>query len=151
MPDEHDDDLEDQDDGVKIRGLRDKAKRTDAAEARAEAAETKVAFLEAGLKLTPLQQDAFLSTFPKDGERTPEAFNAHYAALGYAPAATETEEPKGTPAEEQKALGAMQEATAAAEASEAQVQTLEDRINQAKTPEELDSILANAGMLGMSQ
>lgn len=149
MPDEHDDDLEDQDDGVKIRGLRDKAKRTDAAEARAEAAETKVAFLEAGLTLTPLQQEGFLATFK--GERTPEAFNAHATALGYTVGGTETEEPLGATVEEQKALGAMSEATAAAEASEAQVQTLEDRINQAKTPEELDSILANAGMLGMSQ
>jgi hypothetical protein len=153
VPDDIDDDLEDQDSPV-IKDLRGKAKRTDAAEARANELETEIAILRAGgQNLTPLQQKALLASH--EGERTPEALAATAKELGFplagAAGSTEAEAPQGATADEQKALGAMQEATAAAEASEAQVQTLDDKIAQAKTPEELDAILANAGMLGISQ
>ena len=144
MPDNDDLDLDDQDESSDIRKLRAKAKRADAAEARAENAERLVALLETGLKLTPIQRKALFASH--EGEPTPEGYAATAKELGFTAGPAEVEEPKGATAEEQAALGAMQEATAAAEASEATKVTVDDLIANAKDEKELLAVLANAGM-----
>lgn len=143
MPDEHYDDDEAEQESSVMRDLRKKAKRADALEDENGTLRQKVAILEAGITdLTPAKQKALLAAH--EGDLSPEALRATATDLGFI--AEEKPEPQVS-AEEQAAHQAMAEATAAAEPSEAQVKTLQDRMRAAKSPEELAAILAEENLL----
>lgn len=145
MPDEHYDDDEQHESSV-IKDLRQKAKRTEAAESETATLRQKVAILEAGItNLTPAKQKALLAAH--EGDLTAESLRVTAIDLGFLAEDTPEAGAPQVPLEEQAAHKAMAEATAAAEASEAQTKTLNDEINAAKTPQELEAILAREGLL----
>lgn len=145
MPDSDDFDLDEQDDSVKIRELRAKAKRADAAEAEARDLRRELNLSKAGLSDLPeARKKALLAVH--EGDETPEGFRKTADDLGWAQDKTETEAPQGVPAEEQAALGNIAEATAAAEAAEAKKVTVDDLIASAKDEKELLAVLHNAGI-----
>ncbi len=144
MPDEYDDTEESEPSPV-IRDLRAKAKRTEAAEQEANDLRTELAISRAGLDLTPLQQKALLAAH--EGEATPEALHQTAVALGITEATAAPAPEEQVPAEEQAAIQRTQNATAAAEAAEANPQTLNDRILAAKSPEEVTALLESQGLL----
>lgn len=143
MPDEYDDDgnLLEQESTV-IRDLRTKAKRTDEVEAENGKLRNELAISRLGLDLTPAKEKALLAAH--EGELTTEALNKTAVDLGFAEAPEP--EPPQVSAEEQAAHQRAQAATNGAEGAEAHPETLEQRIARCKTPQELDELLANAGI-----
>lgn len=144
MPDEHDepDDLDENESSV-IRELRKRAKRVDEAESETATLRTENAILKAGLTdLSEARQKALLAAH--SGDMTPEAIRETAVDLGFAEA-PKPPDPQ-VPAEEQAAHQRAQEAANGAEPAEAHPEELNDRIAKAKSPQELDRILADAGV-----
>lgn len=122
-----------------IRTLRRQAKKSGEFEQRATAAERELAVFKAGLAdLSDVQRKALLSTH--EGDLTPDGLKATATALGFVK--TAEAEPE-VPAEELAQHDRL--ASAAAGAGPAPKQQLEEAIANAKTPEELTSVLEQAG------
>lgn len=143
MPDEYDPDDEGADESSVIRALRKELR-----DAKAEAAELpdlrrKVAFSDAGLSgLSDKQQRAILAAH--DGDVTDiEGLKATAVEVGVLKA---PEPEPQVSAEEQAAHQRIDEATTSTEAAEAHPDTLEDRINKAKSADEVKALIAAAGM-----
>lgn len=143
MPDEY---ADDHDESNVIKDLRIKAKRADDLDAEVKALRQETAILKAGITdLTPAKQKALLAAH--EGDLDAESLRKTATELGFiAVLAAEAETPQVS-AEEQAAHQRVAEATAAAEPSEAQLKTLEDKMREARSPEELAAILDNAGLL----
>lgn len=143
MPDEYDPDDEGADESSVIKELRKQLR-----DAKAEAAEVpdlrrKVALSEAGLSgLSDKQQRAVLGAH--DGDVTDhEGLKATAIELGLIEAPKEQPQ---VPADEVQAHQRAQEATAQAEAAEAHPETLEDKIRNAKSADEVRDLIKTAGM-----
>lgn len=78
-----------------IKNLRAKAAEADTATARAEAAERRLAFVEAGIPLNSKPAQAFLTSY--SGEMTPEAIKAEAAEWNLLPAAAGDPPPPANP------------------------------------------------------
>lgn len=145
MPDEYDDpDDGDPDESSVIRDLRAKARRTAAAEAERDALRKELAIARTGLDLNEKQTKALLAAHG-DGELTKEALLETAVDIKLAEPPAETETPQ-VPPEDQQAHQQTREAFNGAEGAEARQVTLEDRINGAKSADEVKQILAEAGM-----
>lgn len=105
-------------------------------EQRAKAAERRLAFVEAGIKLDDPKAKYFVNGY--DGEIDPDAIRQAAIEAGF------LEDTTTTPPAEEEALGRMTEAATGAEPA-GQIR-LEDAINQAESPEEVMRIAAAAGM-----
>lgn len=122
-----------------IRQLEKKAKLAEEALARAEAAERRIALLDAGLgTLNPKQVDALLKVH--DGDLTPDALKQTATDLGFGlpPTASSTDQ---VPAAESDAHMAMAEAQAGGEAV-VSGERVEADLAYAKSPAEVMAILA---------
>jgi len=142
--DTNDDDTQ-TDDSPVIRDLREKAKRTDTAEAKAVAVERELTLHKAGLgTLSPMQQKALSAAH--EGDWDPELLKATATELGFVQtegSQQPTPEPK-VPAGE---LDAMQRVAQAAGGQPTPPPDLTAAIEAAQTPEEIKTILRNAEML----
>lgn len=151
MPDEYDDDDLDVDPGSEssvIRELRHKGKRVDEAEAEASVLRTENVILKAGLTgLSDARRKALLAAH--EGELTSESILETAVELGFTVAASEGEPSQDSPLDKE-AHRRIQDATSAAIPSGAEVETMDDLIAKAQTPDEIKAILAKAGMLRMS-
>jgi hypothetical protein len=121
-----------------FRQLRKRAQRADALEQENRRLRTEMALRDAGLKLNDDQRHALLSVH--DGDIDADAFRATAERLAFV-------DPQQVPADEQAAHARMAEATAAAMPSEAYPRTLTDELNEARSSEQLEAILAREGML----
>jgi hypothetical protein len=145
LEDDYDEDQPDEDEeSPVVRDLRKKASKADKVEREAQELRTENALLKANLgTLSERQRKAILATH--DGDLTPEALKATALDLGFIEA--EAPAPAQVPEDEQAEHQRAAEATSAAPASEATVTTLDDKIAAARSPEELDAILAQEGLL----
>jgi hypothetical protein len=144
MPDDDYDDPDlDQEESGTVKALRKQLKDAEKQAHEANGLRTENALLKAGLgDLSDIQRKAILATH--DGETTAEALTATATSLGFVKA---PEPVPQVPADEVAAHQRAAEATQGAEASGAQVVTLDEKIRAARTPEELDDILRSAGQL----
>jgi hypothetical protein len=142
MPDE----FQDENESSVIKELRQKAKRADDLEPEVATLRQENAILKAGVTdLSPAKQKALLAAH--EGDLEPEALRKTATELGFiAEAPAEVETPQ-VPADEVAAHKRIQEATAAAAPSEAQVRTLNDELLEAKSAEEITAILRRQDMV----
>lgn len=146
MPEDDETFDEDDESGVKIRELRRKAKRTDDLESEVSDLRRRLAFSDAKVDLSDDQQTALLAVIGDD--LSPEAIRQKAADLKMVPLPEEDKPTPQVPAEEQAAHERVAETSTAAEAAEAQVQTLEDRMRQAMATggaSALDALLLSEG------
>ena len=123
----------------RIKELEAEAKKANEAEARAAAAERRLAVTEAGIKLNPTQMKALASVH--EGEWTPDALKATAADLGYiAPPEPEV------PAEELEALNRVAEAANGGGMSASKAAEYEAAVAQAKNIEELLEVQRRFGV-----
>lgn len=131
------------DDSTVIRELREKAKRADTAEAEAQAARRELTLHKAGLgELSDKQMKALQAAHEGDWE--PESLKATATELGFVKQPGEPSEPQ-IPADEM----AAHQRVAAAQTGEppAPPENLTAAIMDAKDPEEIKTLLRNAGKL----
>lgn len=144
MPDEYDDDDQTESESSVIKDLRKQAKRAHELDSEVKALRQEAAILKAGITdLTPAKQKALLAAH--EGELDVESIRKTATELGFLNTEAKPETPQ-VPADEQAAHQRQAETVAAAQASEAHLETLDDVIAKAKTPDELRAALRNAGM-----
>lgn len=141
-----DDEHEQQQDSPVIKDLRKRADQADANETRAVAAERKLALHEAGLGgLNQTQMKAFLGAHEGDWDADALKATAKELGFGQSPSNGEQTDDPQIPAEE---LDAHQRVAAAAGGEPAPPSPdLTAAIQAAKDPEEIKTILRNAGRL----
>lgn len=146
MPDdlESPDDEQPAEDNPVIRDLRKQAKESADWQTKAAALERELVVHKAGLtELTDKQLKALAAAHEGDWE--PDALKATAAELGFGPQPAAEPPPPQVPPEE---MDAMQRVAAASGGQPAPPPPdLESQIANAKSPEELRAVLANAGML----
>lgn len=124
-------------DAADWRATRKKAKQLEEVEARATAAERKLAVRESGLDISPRQLSALLKEH--DGEFTAEALRETAAELGF------WKPPDDEPSEELDALDRVRQASAGS--GQAGAFDKDAAIAQAQTPEEVLAAVRAAGGL----
>lgn len=134
------------DDSPVIRDLRDKAKRTDDAEAKVTNLERENVLLRSGLTLNDKQIKAL--TAAHDGDWTPEGITATATELGFSKPPDEPAEPKIPTAE----TDAMRRAVEATGAAPPPPPDLASQIMQATSPDQIKALLlANNMLAGQDQ
>lgn len=136
--DADDDEGDNPDESSVIRKLRKQARENSDAAKRAEAAERKLAFLEAGIR-----NDAKTAYFIRgyEGELTPEAIKEAAIAAGYLVAEDEVADPELE--SEAAATGRLAEAQSGS--NDSAPPGYDDEIAAAKTPEEVLAIVQKHG------
>lgn len=122
----------------RFRQMRARAREADRLGRRVEVLERELAFRDAGLDLTEDQRAAVMALRNDDQPLSADAVLELAERLAFVA-------PPQAPLEEQAAHARVQDAMTA-DAAEAYPESIEDRIAKARTPQEVEGILRNAGI-----
>lgn len=141
MPDDDDyDEAPNEEDSPVVTALRKKAAKADKLEPENTSLRMENAVLKAGLGgLNERQQKALIASH--EGDLTPDALKATAAELGFTVETPEPETPQ-VPDDEQAAHQRVADTTGGAQPAEATVTTLEQKIGQVQSVEELDALIS---------